>query len=235
MLRRRTRRSVARAERDYRRDHCRRHRAGRRVRPRRDRDHQPVQQHVRVLPREPARRSPPGPPHDGPIVRPDHRHVGRAAVRRRVRSVLQQRAAARFPHRGPRRPRPPRLAGRVPLPLYQRHSAYRRAFPKLMPSLHHLTINNYANDGRLLPTVREVYEYTKPTWSRPTWTSSCEGRTNCSQPGPAPRRTEVQSCRSRRRASSPSANSSFVLTARSASAARTRSGGRLWGTCPVKP
>jgi len=28
-----------------------------------------------------------------------------------------------------------------------------------MPSLHHLTINNYANDGRLLPSVREVYEY----------------------------------------------------------------------------
>ena len=31
-------------------------------------------------------------------------------------------------------------------------------FQKLMPSLHHLTINNYANDGRLLPSVREVYQ-----------------------------------------------------------------------------
>ena len=30
-----------------------------------------------------------------------------------------------------------------------------------MPSLQHLTINNYANDGRLLPPVREVYEYAK--------------------------------------------------------------------------
>jgi len=34
-------------------------------------------------------------------------------------------------------------------------------FERLMPSLHHLTINNYDNDGRLLPTVREVYEYAK--------------------------------------------------------------------------
>ena len=34
-------------------------------------------------------------------------------------------------------------------------------FQKLMPSLHHLTINNYANDGRLLPSVRSVYEYAK--------------------------------------------------------------------------
>jgi hypothetical protein len=34
-------------------------------------------------------------------------------------------------------------------------------FQKLMPSLHHLTINNYDNDGRLLPSVREVYEYAK--------------------------------------------------------------------------
>jgi len=34
-------------------------------------------------------------------------------------------------------------------------------FVRLMPSLHHLTINNYANDGRLLPPVREVYEYAK--------------------------------------------------------------------------
>jgi radical SAM protein with 4Fe4S-binding SPASM domain len=34
-------------------------------------------------------------------------------------------------------------------------------FERLMPSLHHLTINNYDNDGRLLPTVRAVYEYAK--------------------------------------------------------------------------
>jgi radical SAM protein with 4Fe4S-binding SPASM domain len=34
-------------------------------------------------------------------------------------------------------------------------------FQKLMPSLHHLTINNYANDGKLLPPVREVYDYAK--------------------------------------------------------------------------
>jgi radical SAM protein with 4Fe4S-binding SPASM domain len=32
-------------------------------------------------------------------------------------------------------------------------------FQRLMPSLHHLTINNYANDGQLLQPVREVYEY----------------------------------------------------------------------------
>jgi radical SAM protein with 4Fe4S-binding SPASM domain len=30
-----------------------------------------------------------------------------------------------------------------------------------MPSLNHLTINNYDNDGRLLPPVREVYDYAK--------------------------------------------------------------------------
>jgi radical SAM protein with 4Fe4S-binding SPASM domain len=34
-------------------------------------------------------------------------------------------------------------------------------FRRLIPSLHHLTINNYANDGQLLPPVREVYEYVK--------------------------------------------------------------------------
>ena len=34
-------------------------------------------------------------------------------------------------------------------------------FQKLIPSLHHLTINNYANDGRLLPSVRSVYQYAK--------------------------------------------------------------------------
>jgi radical SAM protein with 4Fe4S-binding SPASM domain len=34
-------------------------------------------------------------------------------------------------------------------------------FRRLMPSLNHLTINNYSNDGRLLPPVREVYEYAK--------------------------------------------------------------------------
>jgi radical SAM protein with 4Fe4S-binding SPASM domain len=34
-------------------------------------------------------------------------------------------------------------------------------FERLMRSLNHLTINNYDNDGRLLPPVREVYEYAK--------------------------------------------------------------------------
>jgi radical SAM protein with 4Fe4S-binding SPASM domain len=34
-------------------------------------------------------------------------------------------------------------------------------FEQLMRSLHHLTINNYENRGRLLPPVREVYEYAK--------------------------------------------------------------------------
>jgi radical SAM protein with 4Fe4S-binding SPASM domain len=34
-------------------------------------------------------------------------------------------------------------------------------FERLMPSLNRLTINNYDNDGRLLPPVREVYEYAK--------------------------------------------------------------------------
>ena len=34
-------------------------------------------------------------------------------------------------------------------------------FQELMPSLHHLTINNYDNGGRLLLSVREVYQYAK--------------------------------------------------------------------------
>ncbi len=32
-------------------------------------------------------------------------------------------------------------------------------FEKFMPSLNHLTINNYDNSGRMIPAVREVYEY----------------------------------------------------------------------------
>ena len=34
-------------------------------------------------------------------------------------------------------------------------------FARLMPSLHHLTINNYDDSGRLIPQVREVVEYAK--------------------------------------------------------------------------
>ena len=58
-------------------------------------------------------------------------------------------------------PVPAEPCRRVPLPVHQRHSAQRRAFSEAMPSLHHLTINSYDNDGRLLPSVREVYDYAK--------------------------------------------------------------------------